>query len=83
LLVYADNYSYERVALFWIPHFRTLGLNVPVVLCASKADLRPAEGPQLADEMLSVMGEFKEIDSCIRTSAKDHNNITEAFFILE
>jgi mitochondrial Rho GTPase 1 len=83
LLLYADNYSYERVALFWIPHFRTLGLNVPVVLCASKADLRPAEGSQLADEMLAVMGEFKEIDSCIRTSAKEHKNITEVFFLCQ
>lgn len=81
--MYADHYSYERVALFWIPHFRTLGLNVPVVLCSTKADLRPAEGPQVADEMLTVMSEFKEIDSCIRTSAKEHNNITEAFFLCQ
>ncbi len=25
LLVYSDHYSYERVALFWMPYFRSLG----------------------------------------------------------
>src|ERR1700742_4627987 len=40
LLVYSDHYSYERVALFWLPYFRSLGVNVPVVLCANKSDLQ-------------------------------------------
>ena len=35
------------------------------------------------DEMLPVMNEFKEIDSCIRTSAKDHHNINEVFFLCQ
>jgi Ras family protein T1 len=85
LLVYADNYSYERVALFWMPFFRTLGVNVPVILCASKADLRPQDGAAgfQADEMLALMSEFKEIDSCIRTSSKEHSNINEAFFLCQ
>jgi Ras family protein T1 len=39
LLVYSDHYSYERVALFWMPYFRSLGVNVPVVLCANKSDI--------------------------------------------
>ena len=85
LLVYSDHYSYERVALFWMPHFRSLGVNVPVVLCANKADLQ-ANGNTaqvVADEMLPVMNEFKEIDSCIRTSAKEHHNINEVFFLCQ
>ncbi|KAF2670335.1 mitochondrial Rho GTPase 1 [Microthyrium microscopicum] len=85
LLVYADHYSYERVALFWLPFFRTLGVNVPVVLCASKADLHAEPGAAAfqPSEMLGLMSEFKEIDSCIRISAKDHSNIHETFFLCQ
>ncbi len=87
LLVYSDHYSYERVALFWMPHFRSLGLNVPVVLCANKSDLTAANGAStaqiIAEEMMPVMSEFKEIDSCIRTSAREHHNINEVFFLCQ
>ena len=85
LLVYSDHYSYERVGLFWMPHFRSLGVNVPVVLCANKSDLSTNGNTAqvIEDEMLPVMSEFKEIDSCIRTSAKDHYNINEVFFLCQ
>lgn len=85
LLVYSDHYSYERVALFWLPHFRALGVNVPVVLCAAKCDLQSTGSPSefIQEEMLPVMAEFKEIDSCIRTSARDHYNVNEAFFLCQ
>ncbi|KAK3069136.1 ERMES complex Ca(2+)-binding regulatory GTPase gem1 [Teratosphaeriaceae sp. CCFEE 6253] len=86
LLVYSDHYSYERVALFWMPYFRSLGVNVPVVLCANKSDLSPAgtsTAQIVTDEMLPVMGEFKEIDSCVRTSAREHHNINEVFFLCQ
>lgn len=85
LLIYSDHYSYERVALFWMPYFRSLGVNVPVILCANKADLATnGSTPQVVeDEMLPVMGEFKEIDSCIRTSAREHHNINEVFFLCQ
>ena len=85
LLVYSDHYSYERVGLFWMPFFRSAGVNVPVVLCANKSDLQTSGtiSQVIADEMLPVMGEFKEIDSCIRTSAKEHHNINEVFFLCQ
>jgi mitochondrial Rho GTPase 1 len=85
LLVYSDHYSYERVALFWMPYFRSLGVNVPVVLCANKSDLAGQEKfPQVAEEeMLPVMQEFREIDSCIRASARQHHNINEVFFLCQ
>lgn len=85
LLVYSDHYSYERVALFWMPHFRSLGVNVPVVLCANKSDVSAhIDAEQVVeDEMLPVMAEFKEIDSCIRTSAREHHNINEVFFLCQ
>lgn len=85
LLMYSDHYSYERVALFWMPYFRSLGVNVPVVLCASKSDLAAKENTSqiVEEEMLPVMAEFKEIDSCIRTSARDHHNVNEVFFLCQ
>ena len=85
LLVYSDHYSYERVALFWMPFFRSSGLNLPVVLCANKADLvkNSSTSQIIEDEMLPVMGEWKEIDSCIRTSAREHHNINEVFFLCQ
>lgn len=85
LLVYSDHYSYERVALFWMPYFRSLGVNVPVVLCANKSDLtNDSTTPQVVEEeMLPVMNEFREIDSCIRASAREHNNVNETFFLCQ
>ncbi len=85
LLLYSDHYSYERVALFWMPHFRSLGVNVPVVLCASKSDLAPDVPTEqvVEDEMLPVLAEFKEIDSCIRTSAREHLNVNEVFYLCQ
>jgi len=85
LLVYSDHYSYERVALFWMPHFRSLGVNVPVVLCANKSDPSANTSTEqvVEDEMLPVMAEFREIDSCIRTSAREHHNINEVFFLCQ
>lgn len=58
---------------------------MPVVLCANKSDLHTngSTAQVVADEMLPVMNEFKEIDSCIRTSAKDHHNINEVFFLCQ
>lgn len=86
LLVYGDHYSYERIALFWLPHFRAQGVNVPVVLCANKSD-QAVPGTSTAqiveEEMLPLMAEFKEIDSCIRTSAKEHHNVNEVFFLCQ
>lgn len=85
LLVYSDHYSYERVALFWMPFFRAQGVSVPVILCANKSDLTTSNTtPQVVEEeLLPIMAEFKEIDSCIRTSAREHHNINEVFYLCQ
>ncbi|KAL2755620.1 hypothetical protein ACRALDRAFT_1076839 [Sodiomyces alcalophilus JCM 7366] len=85
LLVYSNHYSYERVALFWMPYFRSLGVNVPVVLCANKSDLTGNDNTSqvVEGEMLPVMAEFREIDSCIRASAREHRNVNEVFFLCQ
>lgn len=58
---------------------------MPVVLCANKSDLASevSTAQIVEDEMLPVMAEFKEIDSCIRTSAREHHNINEVFFLCQ
>ena len=68
-----------------MPHFRSLGVNVPVILCASKSDLSASTQTEqvVEDEMLPVMAEFKEIDSCIRTSSREHHNVNEVFFLCQ
>ena len=85
LLVYADHFNYERVGLFWMPHFRSLGVNVPVVLCANKSDLSKTTptAQVMEEEMLPLLAEFKEIDSCIRASARERHNVNEAFFLCQ
>lgn len=68
-----------------MPYFRSLGVNVPVVLCANKSDLTTNGNTTqvVEEEMLPVMAEFKEIDSCIRTSAREHHNVNEVFFLCQ
>lgn len=67
-----------------MPYFRSLGVNVPVILCANKSDLGTAPTAQvIEDEMLPVMNEFKEIDSCVRCSAREHHNINETFYLCQ
>ncbi|KAK9377955.1 EF hand associated-domain-containing protein [Lipomyces chichibuensis] len=85
LLVYSDHYTSERIPLFWLPYFRSLGVNVPVVLCANKCDLvvDTDSAEVILDEMIPIMEEFKEIESCIRSSAKEQYNVNQAFYLCE
>jgi Ras family protein T1 len=93
-LVYSDHYTCERVSLFWLPFFRSLGVNLPVVLCANMCDRRQPgsnngetnaefDETSLADEMVPILKEFKEIESCIRCSAKAHYNVNQAFYLCQ
>lgn len=68
-----------------MPYFRSLGVSVPVILCANKSDLsgHSSTSQVVEDEMLPVMAEFKEIDSCIRSSAREHHNINELFYLCQ
>jgi Ras family protein T1 len=62
-----------------------MGVNLPVVLVANKSDLvadREAKRV-LSEEMVPVMQEFKEVESCIRCSAKAGFNVNEVIYPLE
>lgn len=87
LLVYSDHYTYERISLYWMPMFRALGVNLPVVVCSNKCDLlaSAARGAkqQNTDEFLPLINEFKEIEACVRCSAKAKTNVVEAFYLCQ
>lgn len=91
LLVYLDHYTYERISLYWMPMFRALGVNLPVIVCANKSDLLKS-GPdralasfkqQNAEEFMPLINEFKEIEACVRCSAKSNANVVEAFYLCQ
>ena len=84
-LVYLGNYSYERVLLHWLLLFRLMGIGLPVIICANKSDLldKATIKQQNAEEFLPLINGFKEIEACIRCSAKDNSNVAEAFYLCE
>lgn len=91
LLLYSDHYTYERVSLFWMPMFRALGVNLPIVVCANKCDLvaklsekhSSSFKQQNKEEFIPLINEFKEIEACLRCSAKLNINVVEAFYLCQ
>ncbi|KAI0345973.1 mitochondrial Rho 1 [Trametopsis cervina] len=83
-VVYAiDNpHTFDRIPTYWLPYFRQLGVNVPVILVGNKIDLRGGEvtNEALSDEVLPIMNEFKEVDTCVECSAKLPLNVPEVFY---
>lgn len=55
------------------------------MLCENKCDtVAPIDSERaIVDEMIPIMNEFKEIQSCIRCSAKEHYNVNEAFYLCQ
>jgi Ras family protein T1 len=53
--------SFDRIPTYWLPYFRQLGVNVPVILVGNKIDLRGGEvtNEALEDEIVPIMNEFK------------------------
>lgn len=84
-LVYSDHYTYERISLHWIPMFRSMGVNLPIILCANKIDLDKTTTSEtvINEEFIPLLREFKEIEGCIRTSAKELYNVNEAFYLCQ
>ena len=62
-----------------------MGVNLPIVLVANKSDLVSEREVKraLTEEMVPVMQEFKEVESCIRCSAKSKININEVFYLCQ
>ncbi|KAL8284241.1 hypothetical protein RQP46_004990 [Phenoliferia psychrophenolica] len=86
-IVYAiDNpNSFDRVPTYWLPTIRSLGVNVPVILIGNKIDLRAgvASNQDLMDEIVPIMQEFKEVETCVECSAKIPLNVSEVFYFAQ
>lgn len=86
-LVYAVDQpsSFPRISSYWLPYIRSLGVNVPVVLVGSKIDTRGNAyiNDALEEEVLPIMNDFKEVETCVECSAKNLINIAEVFYFAQ
>ncbi|GAA5916550.1 hypothetical protein JCM5296_005098 [Sporobolomyces johnsonii] len=86
-IVYAiDNpTTFDRVPTYWLPTIRSLGVNVPVILIGNKIDLREGQvtNQALEDEIVPIMQEYKEVETCVECSALLPLNISEVFFFAQ
>ncbi|GMM48492.1 ERMES complex Ca(2+)-binding regulatory GTPase [Pichia kluyveri] len=84
-LVYSDHYTYERISLYWILLFRSMGVNLPIVVCQNKIDLDKSEDSSnaLHEEFIPLLKDFKEVEACIRCSAKENYNVNHAFYLCQ
>ncbi|KAH6597773.1 hypothetical protein BASA61_003037 [Batrachochytrium salamandrivorans] len=86
-IVYAINRhdTFERVSVHWLPYIRNLGRNVPVVLVGNKIDIRGKEitNDSLEEQIMPVMNEFKEVETCVECSAKQPLNVSEVFYFAQ
>ncbi|KAI8968398.1 EF hand associated-domain-containing protein [Mycotypha africana] len=86
-IVYAidEPNSFNRLSLYWLPYIRSLGVNVPAVLVGNKIDLRGNDvaNQSLEDEVIPIMNEFKEVETCVECSAKQLLNVSEVFYFAQ
>ena len=63
--------TFDRIPTYWLPYFRQLGVNVPVILIGNKIDLRGGEvtNEALEDEIVPIMNEFKVMSIISRPAA--------------
>lgn len=86
-----DPRALDRVGRFWFPFFRSLGLNLPVILARSKADLRPSTtyhpsdrpGEELQAELGPLMARFRELETSVEVSAIEGMNVPELFYFAQ
>jgi Ras family protein T1 len=81
-----DNpHSFDRIPTYWLPLFRQLGVNVPVILVGNKIDLRGGEvtNEALEEEIIPIMNEFKEVETCVECSAQLPLNVSEVFYFAQ
>jgi GTPase SAR1 family protein len=72
----------------FLPHTPLLSLSpqtIPVILVGNKIDLRGSDtsSKTLEDDVMPIMTEFKEIETCIETSAKKLLNVQEVFYFAQ
>lgn len=86
-IVYAidDRGTFDRIPHYWLPYIRTLGVNVPIVLVGNKIDLRGKDltNETLEDEIIPIMNEYKEVETCVECSCKQGVNVNVVFYFAQ
>ena len=84
-IVYAvdDEDTLDSVTEHWLPFVgRTLGQRhtTPIILVGNKVDLVEYS---TMEEVLPIMNEFEEVETCVECSAKNLKNISEMFYFAQ
>jgi Ras family protein T1 len=92
-LVYAvdDIRSFHRLGTYWLPFIRSINAQFhatapcPVILVGNKIDTRGLDvtNEELEEEILPLMSDFKEIETCVECSAKSLINVPEVFYFAQ
>lgn len=72
--------SIEKVTSYWMPTIqRVLGVDHgrPVILVGNKCDTNESS---MMEQVLPIMNQYSEIETCVECSAKRLKNITELFY---
>ncbi len=68
--------SFDRIEKYWLPEIRKhLNINIPIILLANKADLKP----KIEKEEIQSLAKAFGINRVFWTSAKNGLNVEEAF----
>ncbi|XP_039261547.1 mitochondrial Rho GTPase 1-like [Styela clava] len=82
-LVYdlSDSDTLVEVQNTWLPVIRENSLHpMPIILVGNKSDL---VGDSQMDDILPIMNEYPEVETCIECSAKTLKNISEMFYFAQ
>ncbi|KAL3647887.1 Mitochondrial Rho GTPase 1 [Castilleja foliolosa] len=74
--------SLNRLSSFWLHELRRLEIKAPVVVAGCKLDRRDDEF-NLSVEMVPLMQQFREIETCIECSAPNLLQIQEVFYFAQ
>eukprot|EP00164_Ancoracysta_twista_P007244 GFYU01010250.1.p1 GENE.GFYU01010250.1~~GFYU01010250.1.p1 ORF type:complete len:655 (+),score=100.77 GFYU01010250.1:59-2023(+) len=87
IIVYAVDQpeTLARVQSFWLPETRKQGCKVPVLLVGNKIDTREpgANEKDLHDAVMPLMKEYKEIETCVESSARGRQNVEQVFYFAQ
>ncbi|TIB14288.1 hypothetical protein E3P89_00959 [Wallemia ichthyophaga] len=82
-LVYsvADPNNHENIQN-WLLYFKSIGINNPIILIGNKIDL-DCPSYSLHSDITPIMKQFKQVESCVESSAKLSININEIFYFAQ
>ncbi|KAL1539779.1 Mitochondrial Rho GTPase 1 [Salvia divinorum] len=72
----------NRLSTFWLHELRRLEIRAPVIVAGCKLDRRDEEY-NLSVEMMPLMQQFREIETCIECSAANMLQIQEVFYFAQ